>query len=302
MCLGRAQLLIRPSLHTHCAAGAASLQGKDVVDIREQWSDEVHGEAGSTRVAVASSSGDRAGGAAGAATAAGAGAFDWKEGGSGSDAEEAGSAEAGSQDSFEALMQRMDALEVDEALWQQGEAASSGPAAETSAAAVPEAAAAAAAASVAPGAKRQQQAATRGQPAAVPGTQAVVGSGVGSGGSGSVKGRAGSSSGFKPGFLLGKRLQPAAVPLTGASKDASRRQQGAASQAPAERQKQEETAAQRNVAFSGRVVERAGSGVAASTQAMQQHERPPRQPEGEQPQPQPQRVSKFKQRRQGHDA
>ncbi|KAL4853515.1 hypothetical protein ACK3TF_005536 [Chlorella vulgaris] len=247
------------------AAGSApdgQAEGKEVVDIREH------------------STGDRAGRAADAATAAGAGAFDWKEGGSGSDAEEAGSTEAGSQDSFEALMQRMDALEVDEALWQQGEAASSGPAAETSAAAE-----AAAAASAAPGAKRQQQAATRGQPAAVPGTQAVVGSRVGSGASGSMKGRA--SSGFKPGFLLGKRLQPAAVPLTGASTDASSRQQDAASQAPAERQKQEETAAQRNAAFSGRVVERAGSGVAAATQAMQ-HERP-RQPEGEQSQPQPQR-------------
>lgn len=181
-------------------------------------------------------------------------------------------------------MQRMEALEMDEA-------------------ALAEASAAAAAAAASAAAAAAQQAAA--QP---PGSR---GGGSGAGG-------------FKKGFLLGKALEPeAAGRQAGAAHSTQQLPAGAASAGAAaarDRQRQEReaaAAARREAAFSGRVVERPGSAPApdpASPTALdraagphsfpgvsvveRQPPPPPQQHQPEQPQA-PQRVSRFKQRRAG---
>ena len=114
------------------------------------------------------------------------------------------------------------------------------------------------------------------------------------------------SSGFKPGFLLGKQLEPKAPRSAAAAHGQQGQGQAAAAgpgEAGAQQQRREleeaeaEAASRREAAFTGRVVERTAP---ASSGGLPQGELGGHgQPEQEEP-PQEQRVSRFKLQRQGY--
>lgn len=242
------------------------------MDIREEWSEEVHG------AATMSQLGKPHPPAAAAASGGAKGRLD-------ADEEltfEGGDSDLLSEDSFEELMQRMEALEMDEA-------------------ALAEAAAAGAVAAAAP---------TPGAPPASAGQPGRMGGGDTPGG-------------FKKGFLLGKDLGPgpagrqAGAPAS--SQQPAQEAAPAAAAAAGDRQRWEqgeEAARRREAVFSGRVVERLGPGTSPDPTSPTGRgvpagppdfpgfavaERQPQQEQQEQPplQQQPQRLSRFKQRRVG---
>lgn len=260
----------------------AVLQGKEIVDIREEWSEEVHGTGGlpaglsasqqpaaphlrqlaGANAAAAAHGGSVSAGHWHAERKGGVHEEDWGQaGGAGGSGPASPSYSAASADSFEALMQRMEALEMDEAALTQ--AAAAGAVGIDEAAAeedeVEDAASAAAPARAAQGAAG----------AGSGGPQAASASVAQKQGASSSKGPRGSSSGFKSGFLLGKQLDSGTPSAAKAVPSRQREQQpgqGQAGELLQRRQQEEEAAAaaarRRAAAFTGMVVERPTSGPA----------------------------------------
>lgn len=259
----------------------AGFQGKDIVDIREEWSEELHG-----------GSGGRAAGAGG-----GFGSDlepDPEEGAGGAMGDEGASDSEASTDSFEALMRQMDELEVDEAEWQAtGGGAAPSPAAAT----------------IAPA---RSEASTSDGPGLADDPSAVTHSSSSSSSRDTASRKslptstqqAGKRGAFKPGFLLGKRLDGPAPHVKEQARSSASQHGTAAADEGSQRQRE----AVREAVFTGRVMERPAGPAAAERipvgaagavrQSEQHHEGLQENAAQQQPQPhdtpQQPRVSKFK--------
>eukprot|EP00887_Chlorella_sp_A99_P008293 scaffold12.g8293.t1 len=265
------------------AGGMLNEEGEPVVDIREAWQEDDEGPAGTGAATAAHTIKPAAARPQGRQAEAAA-------------AEEKHAGE--DEEDFEALMQRMEQLQWDE---EQAERAAAAPpptvALGQHAAAQFQSAPAGATAGAGDTARppvpaRQQR------------DEQVVGKAKGSQGLG---GRP-QTSVFTPGFLLGKRLdpahqEPAPSSAPAAQQPTSRGPQLAGSPASAEcRRQQFDEKQAANAAFTGRVVERGGGEPGPTAHAADRSR--PRAPAGsgdllalkQQEEPQPRQVSRFKQR------